>query len=141
MQPTLTQVPPSAAASASTTRAPRWAASRAARTPPLPPPMTNRSQSNPLIPAPLLAGPLPGRLDCRPCLTSLAQPHDYHRPHDALALGDLVPAREPHEPGAGALGGRVVAHHVLRRRDGGAGAFAPQLRPADPLQPGQARLY
>ena len=45
MQPTLTQVPPSAAASASATRAPRCAAMRAARTPPLPPPMTNRSKS------------------------------------------------------------------------------------------------
>src|SRR5690606_13637488 len=45
MQPTLTQVPPSAAHSASATRAPRWPAMRAARTPPLPPPMTKRSKS------------------------------------------------------------------------------------------------
>ncbi len=46
MQPTLTQVPPSSAASARPTRAPVCAAMRAARTPPLPPPMTKRSKSN-----------------------------------------------------------------------------------------------
>src|SRR6185369_7388797 len=45
MQPTLTQVPPSAASSATATRAPRCAASRPRRTPPLPAPMTKRSKS------------------------------------------------------------------------------------------------
>ncbi len=43
MQPTLTQVPPSRFSSASATRAPAAAAIRAARTPPLPPPMTKKS--------------------------------------------------------------------------------------------------
>ena len=45
MQPRLTQVPPSAASSATATRAPRCAAMRAARTPPLPAPMTKRSNA------------------------------------------------------------------------------------------------
>src|SRR5213076_1232809 len=45
MQPTFTHVPPSWAASATTTLAPRCAARRAARTPPLPAPMTKRSMS------------------------------------------------------------------------------------------------
>src|SRR5205085_4661914 len=45
MQPRLTQVPPRAASSATATRAPRCAAMRAARTPPLPAPMTNRSKA------------------------------------------------------------------------------------------------
>src|SRR4051812_9765401 len=49
MQPRLTQVPPSAASSATATRAPRCAAMRAARTPPLPAPMMNRSKAASLI--------------------------------------------------------------------------------------------
>ena len=43
MQPALTQVPPKAPCSAMRTRAPSWAATRAARTPPEPAPMTNKS--------------------------------------------------------------------------------------------------
>ena len=42
-QPTFTQVPPQRASSAMPTRAPCPAAMRAQRTPPDPPPMTNRS--------------------------------------------------------------------------------------------------
>src|SRR6185369_3348936 len=49
MQPRLTQVPPSAASSATATRAPRCAAMRAARTPPLPAPMMKRSKAGLLI--------------------------------------------------------------------------------------------
>src|SRR6188768_1384401 len=49
MQPRLTQVPPSAASSATATRAPRCAAMRAARTPPLPAPMMKRSKAGALI--------------------------------------------------------------------------------------------
>src|SRR4051794_33596891 len=45
MQPRLTQVPPRAASSATTTRAPRCAAIRPARTPPLPAPTMKRSKS------------------------------------------------------------------------------------------------
>src|SRR6266478_3016915 len=45
-QPRITQVPPIRYSSASMTRAPWPAAMRAARTPPEPPPMTNRSTSN-----------------------------------------------------------------------------------------------
>src|SRR5579862_3416489 len=45
MQPRITQVPPRRYSSASMTRAPCCAAMRAARTPPEPPPMTNRSTS------------------------------------------------------------------------------------------------
>src|SRR5216684_2314772 len=45
-QPRITQVPPIRYSSASMTRAPWPAAIRAARTPPEPPPMTNRSTSN-----------------------------------------------------------------------------------------------
>ena len=45
MQPRFTQVPPSAAISATATRAPSCAAMRAARTPPLPAPMMKRSNS------------------------------------------------------------------------------------------------
>src|SRR3982751_363136 len=45
MQPRLTHVPPRAASSATATRAPRCAAMRPARTPPLPAPMTNRSKA------------------------------------------------------------------------------------------------
>src|SRR6202035_3216002 len=44
-QPRMTQVPPRRYSSASMTRAPCCAAMRAARTPPEPPPMTNRSTS------------------------------------------------------------------------------------------------
>ncbi len=44
-QPTLTQVPPQSRSSATPTRAPCPAAMRAQRTPPEPPPMTNRSKS------------------------------------------------------------------------------------------------
>src|SRR6185312_12719420 len=46
MQPRITQVPPMRYSSASATRAPAIAAMREARTPPEPPPMTNRSKSN-----------------------------------------------------------------------------------------------
>src|SRR4051794_7967482 len=60
MQPTLTQVPPSSAASASATRAPVCAAMRAARTPPLPPPMTKRSKSNGCMRKTLLAADCSG---------------------------------------------------------------------------------
>ena len=42
-QPRMTQVPPGRYSSATATRAPDRAASRAARTPPDPAPMTNRS--------------------------------------------------------------------------------------------------
>src|SRR5436190_5165326 len=49
MQPRLTQVPPRAASSATATRAPRCAAMRAARTPPLPAPMMKRSNAASLI--------------------------------------------------------------------------------------------
>src|SRR6187549_2599289 len=49
MQPRLTQVPPSAASSATATRAPRCAAMRAARTPPLPAPMMKRSNGASLM--------------------------------------------------------------------------------------------
>src|SRR5450755_2562968 len=49
MQPRLTQVPPSAASSAIATRTPRWPAMRAARTPPLPAPMMNRSKASRVI--------------------------------------------------------------------------------------------
>ena len=42
-QPRTTQVPPTRSSSAMPTRAPRMAASRAARTPPEPAPMTKRS--------------------------------------------------------------------------------------------------
>src|SRR5689334_4451949 len=45
MQPRITQVPPIRDSSASATRAPDIAAIRAARTPPEPPPITNRSKS------------------------------------------------------------------------------------------------
>src|SRR6185312_7560144 len=45
-QPRITQVPPIRYSSATTTRAPYPAAMRAARTPPEPPPITNRSTSN-----------------------------------------------------------------------------------------------
>src|SRR5947209_1175097 len=45
MQPRMTQVPPKPYSSATATRAPVCAASRLARTPPDPPPMTNRSKS------------------------------------------------------------------------------------------------
>src|SRR5215813_6968379 len=45
-QPRITQVPPIRYSSAIVTRAPCPAAIRAARTPPEPPPMTNRSTSN-----------------------------------------------------------------------------------------------
>src|SRR3984957_9957740 len=45
-QPRITQVPPIRYSSAMVTRAPWRAAIRAARTPPEPPPMTNRSTSN-----------------------------------------------------------------------------------------------
>src|SRR5579863_9259621 len=45
-QPRITQVPPIRYSAASVTRAPWLAAMRAARTPPDPPPMTNRSVSN-----------------------------------------------------------------------------------------------
>jgi hypothetical protein len=45
-QPRITQVPPIRYSSASKTRAPWPAAIRAARTPPEPPPITNRSTSN-----------------------------------------------------------------------------------------------
>src|SRR5258706_7146176 len=55
-QPRITQVPPIRYSSASMTRAPWPAAIRAARTPPEPPPMTNRSTSNSAIQAPLKAG-------------------------------------------------------------------------------------
>src|SRR5215475_2047181 len=48
-QPRITQVPPMRYSSASMTRAPWPAAIRAARTPPEPPPMTNRSTSNSAI--------------------------------------------------------------------------------------------
>src|SRR3954471_2077243 len=48
-QPRITQVPPMRYSSATTTRAPWPAAIRAARTPPEPPPMTNRSTSNSAI--------------------------------------------------------------------------------------------
>src|SRR6478672_3006320 len=44
-QPRMTQVPPTRYSSATITRAPCWAAMRAARTPPEPPPMTKRSTS------------------------------------------------------------------------------------------------
>src|SRR6056297_376855 len=44
-QPTLTQVPPSAPSSATAARAPYSAARWAAASPPLPPPMTNKSNS------------------------------------------------------------------------------------------------
>ena len=44
-QPTLTQVPPQNRCSATPTRAPCVAAMRAQRTPPEPPPITNRSKS------------------------------------------------------------------------------------------------
>ena len=44
-QPRITQVPPTRYSSANATRAPCCAATRAARTPPEPPPMTNRSTS------------------------------------------------------------------------------------------------
>src|SRR5271167_4629099 len=50
-QPRITQVPPIRYSSAIMTRAPWPAAIRAARTPPEPPPMTNRSVSNSAIPA------------------------------------------------------------------------------------------
>src|SRR4051794_14712023 len=53
MQPRLTQVPPSAASSATATRAPRSAASRPARTPPLPAPTMKRSNSALLMGSPL----------------------------------------------------------------------------------------
>ncbi len=43
MQPRTTQVPPTLSSSATATRLPISAASRAARTPPEPAPMTNRS--------------------------------------------------------------------------------------------------
>src|SRR6185369_8064315 len=49
MQPRLTHVPPRAASSATATRAPRCAAMRAARTPPLPAPMMKRSNAASLI--------------------------------------------------------------------------------------------
>src|SRR5664279_5346104 len=49
MQPRLTQVPPSAAFSATATRAPRSAAMRAARTPALPAPIRKRSKPASLI--------------------------------------------------------------------------------------------
>src|ERR1700737_1386409 len=49
MQPTLTQVPPRAASSATATRAPRIAAMRPARTPPLPAPMMKRSNPGSLL--------------------------------------------------------------------------------------------
>ena len=42
-QPRITQVPPTRSSSATATRAPLMAASRAARTPPDPAPMTKRS--------------------------------------------------------------------------------------------------
>src|ERR1700722_20631007 len=45
MQPRITQVPPRRYSSATMTRAPCWAAMRAARTPPDPPPITKRSTS------------------------------------------------------------------------------------------------
>src|SRR6201996_2640040 len=48
-QPRITQVPPIRYSSATMTRAPWPAAIRAARTPPEPPPMTNRSTSNSAI--------------------------------------------------------------------------------------------
>src|SRR6478609_9394141 len=48
-QPRITQVPPIRYSSASKTRAPWPAAIRAARTPPEPPPITNRSTSNSAI--------------------------------------------------------------------------------------------
>src|SRR6266849_618579 len=48
-QPRITQVPPIRYSSATITRAPKPAAIRAARTPPEPPPMTNRSTSNSAI--------------------------------------------------------------------------------------------
>src|ERR1700738_3683541 len=48
-QPRITQVPPIRYSSAIMTRAPWPAAIRAARTPPEPPPMTNRSTSNSAI--------------------------------------------------------------------------------------------
>src|SRR5215475_10154738 len=48
-QPRITQVPPMRYSSASMTRAPWPAAMRAARTPPEPPPITNRSASNSAI--------------------------------------------------------------------------------------------
>src|SRR5271170_5386152 len=47
--PLITQVPPMRYSSATITRAPYPAAIRAARTPPEPPPMTNRSTSNSAI--------------------------------------------------------------------------------------------
>src|SRR6476659_7788045 len=51
-QPRITQVPPMRYSSAIITRAPWPAAIRAARTPPEPPPITNRSTSNSAISVP-----------------------------------------------------------------------------------------
>ena len=56
-QPTLTQVPPRRPDSASATRAPYSAARRAVATPPLPPPITTRSNFSDMT-SPLLPGML-----------------------------------------------------------------------------------
>src|SRR5580692_10708189 len=61
-QPRITQVPPMRYSSAIVTRAPWPAAIRAARTPPEPPPMTNRSTSNSAISAPIESDCLGDRL-------------------------------------------------------------------------------
>src|SRR6266576_6609710 len=60
-QPRITQVPPIRYSSAIRTRAPCPAAIRAARTPPEPPPMTNRSTSNSAMVTPTEVG-LPDRI-------------------------------------------------------------------------------
>src|SRR3954466_15492391 len=57
-QPRITQVPPIRYSSATMTFAPWLAAMRAARTPPEPPPITNRSTSNSAISPPTLLLPL-----------------------------------------------------------------------------------
>src|SRR3954470_3882785 len=55
--PRITQVPPQRSASATAVRAPCSAATRAARTPPEPPPITNRSRSNRVINTVYVVGP------------------------------------------------------------------------------------
>src|ERR1700730_11804354 len=81
-QPRITQVPPIRYSSAIMTRAPWLAAIRAARTPPEPPPITNRSTSNSAILA------LPGFL----FLTRFLHANRHPLRSKALRKSDLLAA-------------------------------------------------
>src|SRR5665213_192166 len=107
-QPRITQVPPIRYSSAIITRAPWPAAIRAARTPPEPPPITNRSTSHSAISAP------PRKISSRGSNLLAALAHlgaEFTVDHFGKTLGPLV-----HVTHAGLDGFRLRRQQLLAER-------------------------